>query len=131
MLKFKMTEKDHVLIITVAYNRPDFIPYQYKCFQKFLTDPFTYIVYNNADNELNEMNITKTSNDIGVRCYRVPQGIHESKYPSVRCAESLNYAIMRHIVPYQGYVCIIDSDMFLIKEFSVARELKDHNIVAI
>lgn len=124
-----MSEK--VLILTVAYNRPDFIPYQYKCFQKFLTEPFEYVVYNNADNEKSSSGIRETCDSIGIQCFRVPQSIHKSGDPSVRCAESLNYAIASHVVHHQGVVCIIDSDMFLVKPFSISEQLSKHDIAAI
>lgn len=124
-----MSEK--VLVLTVAYNRPDFIPYQYKCFQKFLKEPFEYVVYNNADNNDICRVIAKTCKDLGIECVRVPQDIHKSGAPSIRCAESLNYAISSHAINHHGKICIIDSDMFLLKPFSISKHLDGYNILGV
>jgi glycosyltransferase involved in cell wall biosynthesis len=120
-----------ILIITVAYNRPDFIPYQYHCFQKFLSEPFTYIVYNNADTEENSMAINRVCQENKIQCFNVPQSIHRNDAPSVRCAMSLNYAIEHSIVSHQGLALIIDSDMFLIRPLNISEYTNEFDICAI
>lgn len=41
---------EKILILTYSYNRPEFIEWQHKTFEKFLLDDYEMIVFNDADN---------------------------------------------------------------------------------
>ena len=48
-------------VITVAFNQPEFIEYQYNLLKKFFKNDFEFFVYNNSIDE-------KISNDIKNKC---------------------------------------------------------------
>lgn len=131
-----------ILVITHSYNRPDFIEYQYLTFKKFLKDDYEFVVFNDGPtNKLAEL-IAKTCENLGIRCIRVPQEIHQQPYlprdpwedwncPSVRTANAIQYSFDILAFDHNGIVAVIDSDMFLIRDFSIADYLKDNDIAAV
>ena len=48
----------NINVITVCYNEPIFIEYQYKLLKKYLQNNFSFYVYDNSPNEF------KISNDV-------------------------------------------------------------------
>lgn len=130
-----------VLIITHAFNRPDFIVMQDKLFKKFLKEPYRYVVFNDANNAQNCATIEKTCQDLGIECRRIPQEIHDMPYlprmyahemnPAIRHAESVQYSLNTFGFDHNGMVLIIDSDMFLVRAFSIEDYMKNYDIAAI
>lgn len=129
-----------LLIITHAFNRPDFIELQVETFKKFLKDDYEFVVFNDA-------RIKKISNEISkvcklkkIRCLKIPQEIHDRPYmyrfpgedynnPCVRCANVVQYSLDTLGFGHNDLVMIIDSDMFLIDNFSV-KDFMDGNVLA-
>ena len=60
-----------VTIVTLVDWRPDFIKLQYDSLKKHLTDPFDYIVVNNAFNSLRRKNISMECKNLGIKEIRV------------------------------------------------------------
>lgn len=131
-----------VLIMTTAYNRPDFIQIQYKTFKKFLHDDYEFIVFNDAPSQSMCDAINKTCNELGLRCIRIPQEIHTYAYlkrcpgetfnnSCVRCANVVQYALNNFGIQYPGIVMLIDSDMFLVKPFNIKNYLNESNIAGV
>ncbi len=131
-----------VLIITHSFNRPDFIEIQDKTFKKFLKDDYTFVVFNDAPQEEISDKIIKTCNRLNVPCIRIPQSIHDAPYlerwpgedyhhPVVRCANVVQFSLDTLGFDYDGIVMIIDSDMFLIKEFCVQEFLNGFDIAGV
>jgi len=52
--------KDKVLVLTCAFNRPDFIELQYKTFKAFLNDDYEFVVFNDANNRSTYLKIHAT-----------------------------------------------------------------------
>jgi len=132
----------NLLIMTYSFNRPDFIEVQDKTFKKFLKDDYTFIVFNDAPQEEVSNRIIETCNRLNLRCIRIPQAIHNAPYlerwpgedynhPSVRCSNVVQYSLNTLGFDHDGIAMIIDSDMFLVKEFCVQEFLNGFDIAGV
>ena len=133
---------ENVLIMTYSFNRPDFIEIQDKTFKKFLKDDYTFVVFNDAPQEEVSNQIIETCNRLNLRCIRIPQAIHNAPYlerwpgedynhPSVRCSNAVQFSLNNVGFDHDGIVMIIDSDMFLVKEFSIQNFLDGFDIAGV
>ena len=131
-----------VLIMTHSFNRPDFIEIQDKTFKKFLTDDYTFVVFNDARQEELSNQIIETCNRLNLPCIRIPQSIHDAPYlerwpgedynhPSVRCSNVVQFSLDTVGFDHDGIVMIVDSDMFLVKELSVQEFLDGFDIAGV
>lgn len=129
------------LIITHNYNRPDFIEMQYKTFKKFLTDKkYHYVVFNDAQNEEMSQQIETMCATYGIRCIRMPQEIHNRPYikrgkydhllgnANIRHANCVQYSLDLLGYDHDGVVFIVDSDVVLIRPFSIDEYMADKDI---
>lgn len=132
-----------ILIITTAYNKPEYIELQYKSFKKFLKNEFKYVVFNDADNDNLKKQIENECNKLNIECYRVPQELHHSPLPdwvniencwpcglggiiaAYRHSQSVRYAFEKFNYYKEGIVCLIDGDCFLVSEFNAKKFLDD------
>lgn len=131
----------NILLITHCYNRPDFITIQKKTFDKFLLDRYEYIVFNDAKDAAMAKLIEKACIENHVRCIRIPQNIHTQPYLPRNPGDNFQQANHRHAncvqfsldtvgFDHDGIVCILDSDMFLIRPFSLENYMADKDIAA-
>ena len=129
---------EKVLIFTYSYNRPDFIEIHDKTFRKFLKDEYEFVVFNDASNEGMCDKINQTCEKLGIRCIRIPQGIHQLPYLERWEGEDFNHAAVRNsnVVQYSldtlgfyhdGIVALFDSDLFLVRDFSIVDFLKGYD----
>lgn len=132
----------NILIITHSFNRPDFIEIQEKTFKKFLKEDYTFVVFNDAPQEDVSQHIIETCNKLNLPCIRIPQSIHDIPYlerlpgedyhhPAVRCANVVQFSLDTLGFDHDGIVIIIDSDMFLVKEFCVQEFLDGFDIAGV
>ena len=56
---FQLSFAEKILIITHAYNRPEFIEIQHLTFQKFLADEYEFVVFNDAPTDAMANQISK------------------------------------------------------------------------
>jgi hypothetical protein len=130
-----------VLIITHSYNRPDFIIIQEKTFKKFMKDEYEFIVFSDAADEEMNNEIINTCAQCNIICIRVPQEIHNRPYLAREPGDPLNRPNIRHanVVQYSmdilgfyhnGPVMILDSDMFLIRPFTIVKQLEEWDIIS-
>lgn len=128
-----------VLIITHNYNAPEFIPCQAQLFKHFLLDEFEYVVFNDAPDETIARTIEAACKQNHVRCIRIPQEIHTRPYlhrepseplhrPDVRHANAFQYSLDVLGFDHDDIVFIIDSDMFLIRPFSIKKYMENVDI---
>jgi hypothetical protein len=133
---------EKLLILTSAYNRPDFVEIQYKTFKKFLLDDYEYVVFNDAKEPVLQHAIENICAKWGIHCINIPQSIHDLPYlerlpeeefhsPTVRNANVVQYALNSIGFSHNGIVIIIDSDMFLVKPFSIEDYLADYEIAGV
>ena len=131
-----------VLIITHACTRPDFIEIHYKTFKKFLLDDYEFVVFNDARTPVLRAKIDQTCEKLGLRCIHIAQEIHDRPYlyrspgednnhACCRCANVVQYSLDVLGFKHNGIVAIIDSDMFLIKKFSIIDYLKNNDMAGV
>lgn len=131
-----------VLIIAPHYNRPDFIEIQHKMFQKFLKDEYEFVVFNDATDATLASAIKTMCNQYGLQCFRIPQEIHNRPYlprlqgenyhaPAVRNCNAIQYALNEYGFTHDDILVLMDSDLFLIKEFSFKDYLKGYDLAGL
>jgi hypothetical protein len=131
-----------VLLLTHSYNRPDFIALQEATFKRFLQDEYEFVVFNDGPTPKLARKIEEECAQLGIRCVSIPQEIHQQPYltrqpwedvncPSVRTANALQYSFNTLGFQHEGLVAVVDSDMFLIREFSIEEYLGDASIAAV
>lgn len=119
------------IIISIVYNRPSFISYQYNCLKKFITVPFEYIIFDNSDNSNNTDEFKNICTNLNINYIRIPQDIHTQSDPSSRAGRSLDYGL-RYVyndMGFRGILMISDSDLFLINEYNPIEKIGDFDIV--
>lgn len=131
-------------IFTTSHKRPDFLELQLKTFKRHLKE-FEFIVFNNAVFDLDKKyynEIHKWCKNNNIKCIDVQKdndlikkiknidnttNIFKSDGtyadPGVACAYPLEYGWEKVISKYNEKICIIDSDMFFIKDFEFNGEL--------
>ncbi len=142
ILPYCLLSNEKLLIITHNYSQPAFIDLQYRSFKKFLIDDFEYVVFNDATDHNIARTIDSMCISIGIQCYKVPQknrtranlkldlnrGIF---WAAARHAEAIHYSMDIVAFKHPGLVMMIDSDMLLIKQFSVATFMQDYDIAGL
>ncbi|GAB5411412.1 MAG: hypothetical protein ChlgKO_05260 [Chlamydiales bacterium] len=129
------------LIITHSYLRPDFIELQDKTFKKFIKDDYEFVVFNDAKNLKIRKEINEICKKLNLRCIPIPKEIHTRPYlhrqvrgqanANIRCANVVQYSLNELGFDHDGVVMIIDSDMFVINEFSIEEYMIDHDLSAV
>lgn len=117
-----------LLIITHSYNEPEFIGLQEKTFKKFLKDPYEFVVFNDAKNEDMANKILQTCLKLNIRCIRFPQHLHTAQTPADRHGDIIQFSLEQIGFDHPGIVLMIDSDMFLIKDFCAKEFLQGYQI---
>ncbi len=130
-----------VLIITHVFNRLDFIGIQNATFKKFLQDEYEFVVFCDTPEEESALKVKHYCEKLNLRCVRIPQKIHQQPYlyraskdyqePSVRTSNAIQYSLDTLGFNYDGIVVIIDSDLFLVKNFSIEKYMKNWDIAAV
>jgi hypothetical protein len=126
-------------VITHAYHRPDFIALQEKTFRVFLKDDYEFVVFNDASDPKKYEAIQQVCASLHLNCIPIPQEIHRRPYlprmkgepydhPVVRCANVVQYSLDTLGFDHEGFVMIIDSDMFLVGELNVAEYMQGVDI---
>jgi hypothetical protein len=126
--------------MTHTYNQPELIHWQNAAFKKFLKDDYRFVVFNDAPNAQTSQETRTLCEALGISCIDVPQSIHHytAPYlpgsrnpfgdPSAECADTIQYMLDTLGFDHPGLVAIFDSDMFLIREFSLEKEMQGYAI---
>lgn len=121
-----------MLIMTHCYNKPEFISWQARTFEKFLRDDYEFIVFNDTPNEELFNETEEICSSLNLQTVIVPQEIHLGREnPSEACADTIQYMMNTVGFDYPGIVMLIDSDMFLIRDLNVEELLNNHDIAAL
>jgi hypothetical protein len=119
-----------VKIYTMAYNRPDFIPLQQMAFSSFLKDDFDFTVFNNSATENDGSRIKDSCSQLGIKCIDVEERTQKTAGNSH--ATALEWSFHKYIKYNENTISIIiDSDMFLIQEFSANEYLNCYDLAAV
>lgn len=133
---------EKVLIFTYSYNRPDFIEIQEKTFKKFLKEDYEFVVFNDATTDSSYNEIHETCKSLNLRCIDIPQEIHSRPYlqrfrgenlnhPAVRNANVVQYSLDVLGFQHDGILALFDSDLFLVKDFSIVNYMNGSAIAGI
>lgn len=121
-----------VSVVTVVYNKPEFIKFHKLLLEKFLKNDFDYFVYDNSDNDSDSNRIRQTCSSLGVKYHRIPQNIFHGGGDSYRAGLSLDYSIKNNLENYESdFMLILDSDMFLYKDLEIKEYIGDTGLMGI
>ncbi|MGE0009501.1 MAG: hypothetical protein AB7F19_03085 [Candidatus Babeliales bacterium] len=129
-----------ILIFTFAYNRPDFIEIQYQTFSKFLSEEFELIVFNDATEQTAKKGIEQICTALNLICVTIPQKIHARPYlnrpdkskphAAIRNCNVVQYAMDIIGFDHNDILMLVDSDLFLIREFDIRNFIQNHHAAA-
>jgi hypothetical protein len=131
-------------IYTYAHKRPDFIRYQYNSILKHVKSEYEYVVFNNSIDSVENYNeIHSICNELGVKCVditrdsdvinvtnRLGSMTHGYPNPNVACSYPIIWTFKKYVTD-EKRVCIIDSDMFFIKDVNFNDLMRDKDVVCI
>ena len=121
-----------ILIFTQSYNRPDFIEIQYQTLKKFLRDEYELIVFNDAVDQNIYNQIVQECAKHDIQCIPMPQELHHPcNYPSVRHCSIIKYTLATIGFNADDIIAFLDSDLFLIREFSIRECMKNFDIAGL
>lgn len=131
--------KAYVYIIVAAHNKPEFIELQYRTFKKFLVDEYKYVIFNDASDSKIFKDINEICRKLEIQCYTIPKDLHKGNlwtkdYLKLNYSASFNHGeVIRYAFDKIGFahndiVVLMDSDCFLIHEFSIKEYLGDYAI---
>lgn len=119
-----------VKIYVNANKRLDFIPLQQKSFLRFLKDDFEYIIFNNADTKENNLAIKELCKELGIKCIDVEGNDH--RHPTYAGTYPVQWSFHKYIKQETDIIAVmLDSDIFMIKEFSVNDYMNGFDVAAI
>lgn len=143
LLLFSIHIHAKVLIITHAYNKPEFIEWQTRCFKKFLLDDYEFVVFNDAPPGPMHDSIVAMCAQLHLQCIPIPQEIHNHPQEEIywetdpaatgtkRHTDGIQYSFDLIGYNHPGPVILIDSDLFIIKPFSAEKSLEHFDIVSL
>lgn len=112
--------------------------WQVKTFKKFFKNEYEFVVFSDASDEKIARKIKITCDHLGVRHIRIPQTIHTKPYlprpkteyqsPSYRTADAIQYSLDTLGFKHNDLVMIIDSDMFLIRDFNLREYMQGYDL---
>lgn len=115
-------------IITAVVNNPEFVEIQYHTLKRYYQGAYEFIVFNDAKlfpDYTNSGDITLRQqiedkcNALHIQCISIPNDHHNIKdNASERSADSMNF-MFQYQQDHPDQYLVIDSDMFLIREWSV------------
>ena len=140
-----------IKIYTYSHNRPDLIKPQYESLKRHIKDDFEFIVFNNERAGSNPFSgyspdrvqeIFDVCNEIGIECIRVdldPQYQFINGYKQFEgdsftgdgsqvCGYAFTWGWQHYISKNDCISLIIDSDMFFIKDISIAEMIEGYNL---
>lgn len=141
-------------IYSTHFNIPEYIDLQIKSLRKFFKSEFKFIVINDAKLEgdltnFNQVNLEEKINSIcdknNLECVRFPQDLHLNRnklfpnttepkcnHPSARTSGTVQYCVNHFVKNYNnGYLMILDADMFFINDFNIIEFIKNYNVAGI
>lgn len=105
-------------IYAVHYNRPDFIPLQKQCLDRWFRTPFEYTVINNARTPEERSRIGYAADLISVPLLYTYSETDFGK-AGKHHADSLNQAWKDMVTKHNDYALILDGDVFLLDNFTI------------
>jgi hypothetical protein len=113
-------------IFTSVVNRPDFVGIQHKLFEKFLNEKYEFhVVDDSVDAEITTQ-FREVCESLKITYYRKPPA-NKPMNPAQACAHTVQWTYDNLIRKNhsEDIVFFLDSDMFLIDEFSIEEYMSD------
>ena len=138
-----------VKIFTFAHKRPDFLEMQVRTFRDKVKGGYEFIVFNNASFDKDRTDYQQIHNwciGNGVTCIdiendpdlvsaleknetvKIFSGPNHYTDSVIACSYPICWAWKHIISPTKDKICIIDSDMFFMKEFNIEAELDKYDL---
>jgi hypothetical protein len=138
-------------IYSCHFNIPEYIDLQLKSLKKYFNSNFEFIIINDAkkygdltnfyDTQL-ESKINNMCKKNNLECIRFPQEYHNNRnilfpnttepncnHPSARTSITVQFCINHFTQNYNnGYLMILDADMFFINNFNIIKFMENYNI---
>jgi hypothetical protein len=119
-----------VKIYTFSDKAPYFITWQAKLFNDFLKDDYEFIVMNNSSNSQLDIDIKNHCNANAIKCIDVEN--KDFSTAVYACSSPIQECIDKYISNDKDNISVIlDSDLFLMREFSFNELIKDYDIAGI
>lgn len=98
----------------------------YRQFQKYMKEPFEFILFNDAFDPKMEKDVNTIATCNKIPCVRVPQSIHKVHNPSACYAATLNWALHEYAPKHNcEIVVLMHCDVFPICDVSISDILGD------
>lgn len=124
-----------ILIVTPTANHPEYITLQDQCFKKYLQDDYEFIIFNDARDLTMQAEIDGVCASLDIKSIHMPQDNRPEgtvySWASYRHGQTMDYILKTIGHDYPGIMAIVDSDMFLIKEFSAVNFLEGYDIAGL
>lgn len=127
-------------IHTPVVNNPKFIEMQDMTNKRFINEPYKFIIFNDAkdwedftnyNNPSIKKEITSLCAKLNIECINIPNEHHKSVVGGTeRCADSYNYILEYEKINNCTKVLSLDSDMFIINDFS-SDKYKDYDMAVV
>lgn len=117
-------------IYTAVVNRPNFITYQKKTFDKFLNHPYTFTVFDDSIDDKITEEIKNLCNNIGITYIKTPRNLKHHD-PAIACGAVIQWGYENYIKNTDDLVMFIDSDMFLFDYFNADEYTRDCDLAAV
>lgn len=108
------------MVILYAFypNRPEFMVVQARCFRHFLRDDYELRIVNSAASESMRAAIASAAAELSLHSLDAPAP-DRSLPPSHAHSQLIHWVLRNQPTPPPGsIICLIDSDMFLLRDFS-------------
>ena len=137
-------------ILAAHCNNLHYIDFQYKSLKKYFKGEYEYIVINDAKEfgDITNFNqhtmkekIENKCNELGIKCFNVPQHLHHNRktlfpntsepstdHPSARNAVAIQYGFNMYCNMNDGYLIVIDSDMFFYNDININDIMENYDI---
>jgi hypothetical protein len=137
-------------ILSAHCNNLHYIEFQYKSLKKYFKGDYEYIIINDAkdfgdNSNFNQYNmkekIENKCNELGIKCINLPQHLHNNRQilfpdttqpdcndPSARNAITIQYGFNMYCNINDGYLMVIDSDMFFYNDFNINDIMEGYDI---
>ncbi|MDD2612508.1 MAG: hypothetical protein PHR38_06970 [Bacteroidales bacterium] len=117
---------DSLDLVTIAFNNPEMICYQYRLLKKFITDSFVYTVADNSTDAKSRSEIRAYCTKQGLPYIALPPSPYGQPYYSKSHGAALNYVYRNYIQPRSAsFFGLLDHDIFPICPISPRFYLKD------
>ncbi len=111
-----MNFENKIEIYSIHYNRPDFIPLQFKSFKKFIQEDFEFIVIDNSITEDMSKNIYQVCYDLGVKYLKsdnqTPHGLYGWSH-----IHGMNFFKNNLINSKSKFIFLIEHDIFFCSNY--------------